>query len=178
MENLIQLRKKICLLGDAAVGKTSLIHRFVYNQFNERYITTIGTNVSKKELNVALQNKDKNMQKYSITLAIWDIIGQRGMESFNSNYFRNSNGGMVVCDITREETLTSLDSWVASFLQVSGKVPLVFLVNKSDLKKQVAFDLEELGSIAKLHDAPYFATSALTGENVEHSFHTLGKLIV
>jgi small GTP-binding protein len=166
MEEPVQLRKKICMLGDSAVGKSSLIRRFVFNEFDEKYITTIGTNVSKKDLNVVINKQENELQNYEVTLAIWDIIGQRDFHSFNLNYFRAANGGLVVCDITRRETLENLDMWASSFRNNIGQVPLVFLVNKYDLSENGAFDEEEIN------------TSAMTGENVESAFHTLGELMV
>jgi len=120
MVESIQLRKKVCLLGDAAVGKTSLIRRFVFNQFDEKYITSIGTNVSKKDLRIDISLPNDIVQNYDLTFAIWDIIGQKELHSFNLNYFKNANGGIVVCDLTRRETLESLDMWTSSLFNVKG----------------------------------------------------------
>jgi len=178
MDEPIRLRKKVCLLGDAAVGKTSVIRRYVHNQFDEKYITTIGTNVSKKDIKVVFQNQNNTNQNYEITLAIWDIIGQKELQSFNLNYFRNANGGIVVCDITRRDTLDSLMMWTSSFFNTIGQVPLVFLVNKYDLLDRAEFQVEELTAIANQFNAPSFITSALTGENVEHAFYTLGEQMI
>jgi small GTP-binding protein len=121
MEEPVQLRKKICMLGDSAVGKSSLIRRFVFNEFDEKYITTIGTNVSKKDLNLVIKEQNNESHNYELTLAIWDIIGQRDFHSFNLNYFRAANGGLVVCDITRRETLENLDMWASSFHNNIGR---------------------------------------------------------
>ncbi len=178
MEELIKMHKKICLLGDPAVGKTSLIKRFVFNEFDEKYITTIGTNVSKKNVTVVLQEDNKNIQKVECTLAIWDIIGQRDMHSFNLNYFRNANGGLVICDITRKDTLENLDLWTTSFFNTVGEVPVVFIVNKFDLRNQAAFKVDEISSIAEKFNAPYYITSAKTSENIEAVFYTLSEQMV
>jgi small GTP-binding protein len=177
MDEPIQLRKKVCLLGDAAVGKTSLIHRYVHNQFDEKYITTIGTNVSKKNIRISVQNPNNKIINYDITFAIWDIIGQRELHSFNLNYFRNANGGLVVCDITRRDTLDSLMMWTSSLFNTIGKVPLVFLANKYDLQQQAEFDANELGQVANQFQAPFYVTSARTGENVEQAFYALGDAL-
>ncbi len=178
MEEPVVLRKKICLLGDAAVGKTSLIHRYVHNQFDEKYITTIGTNVSKKDLKLVQQDPSNKVVNYDMTLAIWDIIGQRELHSFNLNYFRNANGGLVVCDITRRDTLDSLMMWTSSLFNTVGKVPLVFLANKYDLRDKAEFDINELAEVAKQFNAPYYVTSARTGENVERAFYALGDSLI
>lgn len=178
MDEPIVLRKKVCLLGDAAVGKTSLIRRYVHNQFDEKYITTIGTNVSKKDIKITLNDQNNNPQNYDLTLAIWDIIGQRELHSFNLNYFRNANGGLVVCDVTRRDTLDSLLMWTSSLFNTIGQVPLVFLINKWDLQHQAEFNLNELAPVANQFNAPQYVTSALTGENVEHAFITLGEAMI
>ena len=178
MEEPIVLRKKVCLLGDAAVGKTSLIRRYVHNQFDEKYITTIGTNVSKKDMRIVLKQPDNTIQNYDLTVAIWDIIGQKELQSFNLNYFRNANGGLVICDITRRDTLESLIMWTSSLFNTIGKVPLVFLANKYDLRGKAEFDINDLAKTASQFNAPNFLTSARTGENVEQAFYMLGEAMV
>ncbi len=178
MEEPVLLRKKVCLLGDAAVGKTSLIRRYVHNQFDEKYITTIGTNVSKKDLKIVLQDQSNKIQNYDMTFAIWDIIGQKELQSFNINYFRNANGALVVCDVTRRDTLDSILMWTSSLFNTVGQVPLVFLANKYDLRNQADFEIDELNNIVNQFNASYFVTSALTGENVERAFYALGEAMV
>jgi small GTP-binding protein len=150
----------------------------VFNQFDEKYITTIGTNVSKKDIRIALQAQNNVTNNFDITLAIWDIIGQKELQSFNLNYFRNANGGIVVCDITRRDTLDSLLMWTSSFFNTIGQVPLVFLVNKYDLLENADFKVEELAGIANQFKAPFFVTSALTGENVQQAFFALGRQMI
>ncbi len=178
MSEPIVLRKKVCLLGDAAVGKTSLIRRYVLDQFDEKYITTIGTNVSKKNIKIVLKDQNNQLINYELTLAIWDIIGQRELHSFNLNYFRNANGGLVICDFTRRDTLDSLMMWTSSLFNTIGSVPLVFMANKFDIQDQAEFNLNDLVPVANQFQAASFATSALTGENVEQAFYMLGEAMV
>jgi len=178
MTEPIVLRKKVCLLGDAAVGKTSLIRRYVHNQFDEKYITTIGTNVSKKNMKIVIKDQNNEPINYELTLAIWDIIGQKELHSFNLNYFRNANGGLVICDFTRKDTLDSLMMWTSSLFNTIGQVPLVFMANKFDLQNQAEFNLNDLIPVANQFQAPSFATSARTGENVERAFYMLGEAMV
>ena len=168
----MELKRKIVLLGDRAVGKTSLIRRFVYDQFSDDYIQTIGTKVSKKDIQVEMDG-----EKHEVTLVIWDVLGQQGYTQVQSAAFRGSHGALFVCDLTRKSTLYSiLRYWIPKLEEVAG-VPGVLLANKRDLPNWeiVMDDLEEFSKITGL---PYLLTSAKTGENVEDAFITLAKLML
>jgi len=167
-----KLVKKVCLLGDSSVGKTSLIRKYVYNTFDDSYIATIGTKTVKKELRVDYFGKD-----IELILMIWDILGQKEYRRVQSMSFQGTSGGLVVCDITRKESLDSLrDYWVPELQKIAGSIPLVLMANKCDLKP--AFDASELGRLAAEHGCPYLLTSAKTGQNVENAFLTIGKALV
>jgi small GTP-binding protein len=171
-----RLLKKIALLGDGAVGKTSLIARYVMNEFDEKYIQTIGTRISKKE--VVVETID---DRYSINLIIWDILGQKEYRGVQFNAFKGVEGAIMVCDVTRPETLTSLEEyWIPSLLKVTGDIPMIFFANKCDLidKNKAQIITAELEKIANAHQHKRiegkfknaFLTSAKTGENVEVGF--------
>jgi len=167
-----KLVKKVCLLGDSSVGKTSLIRKYVYNTFDDSYIATIGTKTVKKELRVDYFGKE-----IELVLMIWDILGQKEYRRVQSMSFQGTGGGLIVCDITRKESLDSLrEYWVPELQKVAGNIPLVFMANKCDLKP--GFDASELGKAAKELGCPYMLTSAKTGENVENAFLTLGQALV
>ena len=169
------LKSKICLVGEKAVGKTSLIRRYVLNMFDDQYLTTIGTKESKKEAKVFLPERDLLVD---VDMTIWDIMGEKGFrELLKEAYFHGAQGVLAVCDITRTETLTDLDEWVAAVVKVTGQIPVEFLANKADLKDQQVVTAEDLESAAKTHDAPFLFTSAKTGENVEQAFANLAKMI-
>ncbi len=169
---LEEVRKKIVLLGDNSVGKTSLIRRFVTNSFDDKYISTIGTKVSKKKVEIADKNK-----KQIINLMIWDIVGQRDYSLILASAFKGAHGAMLVCDITRRETLDSLSNyWVPNLKKYSGDIPMIFLANKSDLEDEAKFSLYDLEDVARSFDAEGMFTSARTGENVDVSFSKLGGL--
>ncbi|MDO9537103.1 MAG: GTP-binding protein [Thermoplasmata archaeon] len=169
-----KLIKKVCLLGDSSVGKTSLVRKYVYDTFDDSYIATIGTKTVKKELKIEYFGKE-----VELVLMIWDIIGQKEYRRVQSMSFSGTSAAMVVCDITRAETLESIrDYWVPELQKVAGKIPMVFMANKCDLVGKEGFDGSELGKLAAEHKSTYMLTSAKTGENVENAFLTLGKALV
>ncbi|KYK26285.1 MAG: hypothetical protein AYK23_03180 [Candidatus Proteinoplasmatales archaeon SG8-5] len=166
--------KKVCLLGDNAVGKTSLVRKYVYDTFDDKYIATIGTKTVKKELEVDYFGKQLNL-----TLMIWDIIGQKEYRRMQAMSFEGTSGALMVSDMTRPETLESLrDYWVPEFQKVAGNVPIVFLANKADLVDEATFDPADMSQLAEKTESTYLPTSAKTGENVENAFIEMGKAIV
>jgi len=158
---------KLCLLGDGAVGKTSLVRRYVFDVFDDKYLMSFGTKVSKKTINV---------QGSEIDLMIWDILGQKSHESLHEAYYRGAAGAFAVCDLTRPETIKSLKSWLGSFRSVVGEMPVIVLGNKSDLEKR--YSLGELESFGKSVGCSVLETSAKTGQNVELAFSEMGKKLL
>ena len=178
MTEMVELRKKVCLLGDPAVGKSSLIRKYVYNQFSEVYLSTIGTEVTKKEIAVNYKNNSNRIDKYEVSLAIWDIIGQKEYRSLISRFYKNANGALLVCDLTREETMVNLKNWITSLFGAIGKVPVIFVGNKYDLIDPKVFSTDDLLEISGRYGAPWITTSAKNGENVELAFIKLGELMI
>ncbi len=175
MPQIQKMKVKICLVGEGAVGKTSLLRRFVYDEFDDRYITTMGAKVSKKDIMVREQDGSRIM----VNMTIWDIMGQKSFRDIMKEaFFYGAQGVLAVCDVTRRETLSELHDWVASVRKVTGEIPIHFLANKVDLKDQITFDKSELAEVAAKYDSPYDYTSARTGENVQEAFDNLAKMIV
>jgi small GTP-binding protein len=162
---------KICLIGDVGVGKTSLIRRYVLDLFDDKYIATIGTKVTKREVEV----KDpRTGEPHRVVLLIWDIMGQPSFrEVLREAYFYGVQGALAVCDVTSKESLGELRYWIKAMTSTTGKVPIVFLGNKCDLREETRVPFQDLEVFARKHDSPALLTSAKTGYNVEQSFTTL-----
>lgn len=167
---------KVCLVGDVGVGKTSLIRRFVTDVFDDKYIATIGTKVTKKEM----EHKDpRTGETQKIVLLVWDIMGQPSFrEVLREAYFYGAEGALAVCDVTSKESLSELRYWVKAMTSTTGEIPLVFLGNKCDLKDDMRVGAEDLEVFAMKHGAPSMLTSAKTGYNVESAFSTLVDMIL
>ncbi len=172
------MKKKVCLIGDSRVGKTSLIKRYVNDEFDDKYIATIGAKISKKDLMVKVTDKGKE-SNLMVTLTIWDLIGHRDREywSLLRRYYLNTDGAMFVCDLTSQETLTNLKDWIASLFNTIGVIPFIVMANKSDLTNEVQFDEQRLMDFSKQYNSDFFFTSALSGANVNLSFQRLCEIM-
>jgi small GTP-binding protein len=171
-----KVSSKICLIGDGGVGKTSLIGRFVHNRFDDKYLTTLGTKVSRKEI---VFDCPESQVKIKLGAMIWDIMGQKAFRGLLLDaYFHGANGIIAVCDLTERQTLESLNEWIDAVAQVVGKVPTVILANKNDLSDEQEFGVKELRYLAEALEAPFLLTSAKTGENVDSAFEEIGRQMV
>jgi small GTP-binding protein len=172
------VKKKVVLLGDSSVGKTSLVRRYVINEFHDHYIETIGTRISRKDMDLEVNGKD-----YSLSLQIWDVLGQKAYSSVQSKALVGMNGALLVADLTRKETLDSIEGyWVPTLKKVVTDAHLLFLANKRDLTSKAQFTLDDLNQIsskyAQSDKKNYFLTSAKTGENVEDAFLSLAQMML
>jgi small GTP-binding protein len=160
------IQKKICMLGSPAVGKTSLVRRFVTSIYGEGYHTTIGVKVDKKIVQAAGQE---------ITLVLWDIHGEDVYQKMNMTYLRGMSGYLLVADGTRRQTLDDALSVNERVVLQMGKVPALLLLNKFDLTDQWEIDALQT---SKLGAAGWnvLHTSAKTGERVEEAFLQLAAM--
>lgn len=163
------LQKKICLLGTFGVGKTSLVRRFVENHFEDKYLSTIGVKVSRKQLAVAAGTLD---------LLVWDIANADELGTVEKSYFRGAHGALVVHDLTRPESCERLAVYCRRFLEVAPRARLVFAGNKLDLIEAPQPSPEEYLQFTAGFSAPHFFTSAKTGAQVEHAFQALAEAIL
>ena len=156
--------KKVSLLGEGAVGKTSLVRRYVLDVYSDDYLRTFGAKVTKKVL---------DMEDVELTMMLWDILGQKSQKSLHATYYSGSNGALVVFDLTRKETLLTLPEWVDDFRKVAGDVPIIMLANKMDLVNDTSIDL--IKNVQNSINASLVFTSAKTGEGVKEAFDLLSK---
>ena len=163
-----EVKVKICLLGNPAVGKTSLIRKFVYDVYSDKYIGTLGTKVSKKVVNIG----DKQ-----VTMLIWDLMGEHEFRRIQMTAFKGTQGALIVCDLSRKETLEGFDFWPKSLFEVTGELPIIFLGNKNDLPNKEITE-SDIKPYAEKYGTEYYLTSAKTGEHVEEAFHNLARKIV
>ena len=171
MVEVKHMMRKMCVIGEAAVGKTSLVRKFVLDQFDDRYISTIGTKITVKDLQVAMDKEDVYLK-----LLIWDILGGSSFANIQKTAFKEASGAFIVLDLTRRETLYSFELWLLSLYEVAGEIPVVVLANKNDLKPQ--FGEDRIEELVKDYGFPYYITSAKTGENVNDAFYTLGEMMI
>ncbi len=159
------LAYKIVMVGDFGVGKTSLVKRFVDNSFSEEYLSTIGVSISKK----IMQNS---------TLMLWDIEGRTEFKPVFKQYFLGAKGFIVVADITREDTIESIEEHIKLCHSIIKDAPVVIALNKSDM--QASFDQAKLDALTTLSPSivNILTTSAKSGEGVEEIFHSLDDFIV
>ena len=162
------IQKKITMLGMYAVGKTSLVKRFISSIFDEKYHTTIGVKIDKKVVKV----KDQE-----VTLMLWDVAGAEDHFTVPTSFIRGSAGYILVIDGTRVESLHRGLDLVVQVENNLGKIPFVAILNKADLIDRWQLQDEHIQPLTAL-GYPVIRSSALTGEGVEVAFHTLAEQLV
>ncbi len=188
MGDILTLKKKVVLLGDSAVGKTSMIRRFVEERYDDKYISTLGAKVSKKPVTLSLDEGNIRM-----VLMVWDLIGSQGYVTSQAKHIASADSILLVHDLTRPGTFGSLqDYWIPLVYNTSHEspAPMIFAGNKSDLlpepeipsEQKILEDLmtsDKCGEMLENMDTTlsWQPTSAKTGKNVEETFETIAWLI-
>ena len=175
MEQSNIISKKICMLGTFGVGKTSLVRRFVYNKFEEKYLSTIGVHISYKIIDV---KKPETMTSPKLKLILWDIAHIEKFDAVIKNYFRGSSGAIVVCDLSRSQTFKNIESFLTPYLEMNPNSKNVFVGNKIDLIDEPDRLKEQLLQNVRSYKSQLVLTSAKTGSNVEALFNKLGTMLV
>ena len=176
IEEIKEFVFKITILGDAAVGKTSLINQFCEGQFHDDYKPTLGANIIRKDVDI--DGEDVNAK---IRLIMWDLAGQEKYSVIRSMYFQGCEGALLVYDVTRYNTFDSIKSkWLSDFKKYIRKEGIYILIgNKTDLNDQRVVPTEKGKDLADNIQASHFIeTSAKLGENIEEAFLLLVKQIL
>lgn len=156
------LKTKVLLTGNFGVGKTSLFQRFILSKFDERYLTTIGVKVDKKQV---------HLPEGIVEIFLWDVAGEVSQDKVPISYFLGAHGIIYVFDLTRPLTYQNIESDIAYLKKLAPKASIKVVGNKKDLVTE-----EQIEQIARSLDVPYdMVTSAKTGENVEELFTDLAS---
>ncbi len=158
---------KIVLLGDAGVGKTSLVYRFIENRFSTDFKSTLGVNLLKRTVEV---------EGNQVTVQIWDLGGQEAYKRLRKLYLDGASGALVVYDVTNSSSFDHLTEWFNSFEETRSGRPAVLIGNKVDLKGIKKVTTEQAKAFAtEKKCVEFIEASAKTGENVEAAFKNLIK---
>ena len=167
----MDVTKKVCLIGDFGVGKTSLVRRFVDRQFSDQYLTTVGVKISRKQLVVPV---NEGIEK-KIQLVIWDIEGHTKFKSIAQSYLLGASGAIIVADLKRPETIDHITDHLELFASVnSDKAKVIVALNKSDLIDQdLQYRLPQYPQVLGT-----YSTSAKTNHNVDQVFAQLACSLI
>lgn len=161
--------RKVCMIGDFAVGKTSLVRRFVHSTFDDRYLTTVGVKIDTKAIH--LPSGD------ALKLVLWDIAGKSALAEIDTSYLRDASGYLLVVDGTRPDTFDNALAVQARVEQQLGRTPFCMLLNKFDLADQWRLSTEQTAGL-DARGWRHSTTSALGGNGVEEAFRALGAQLV
>jgi len=159
------LKKKICMVGHFGVGKTSLVRRFVDSMFDERYLTTVGVKIDRKDVMVGSE---------TVTLMLWDLAGEDDLEQLKISHLRGASGYILVMDGCRAITLAKAVELQERITAQLGPLPFVAVLNKADLRDQ--WEVQE--SALAEHRWATFETSAKAGSGVEEMFLALAAKLL
>ena len=163
---------KLILGGDGAVGKTSMVHRYVENEFATDYKSTIGTSIMKKECTF------KELES-TVRFIIWDLAGQAQFKRVRQSYLANAEAGILVYDVTNRSSFENIDkNWYREIKKASPDIVLILVGNKIDLESKRVVSRDEGEALAQNLTLTYVETSAKTGENIDDAFKMLALQII
>lgn len=161
---------KLLLLGDSAVGKSSLLMRFTDDKFEKNFVITIGVDFRMKTI--------KRGEK-SLRIQVWDTAGQERFRTITPAYYRSAMGVVMCYDITDENTFNNIEYWLTNLEQHgNADVQKILIGNKSDLEEQRKVPKERAFELAAKHKMQFYETSAMTGDGVEDAFDYIADLVV
>jgi len=156
-----ELKVKVILLGNGAVGKTSIANRYTHDKFSSTYKPSLGVDFMVKRVEV---------DSKKIKLMVFDTAGQEFISTLRKRYYSGASGAVIVFDVTRRKTFEDLERWLKEVDQEVGKIQTIFVGNKIDLDEARAISTKEAEEFAALHSAEYMESSALLGEGVRDIF--------
>lgn len=162
------IKKKVCLIGAYAVGKTSLVRKFVSGIFSDDYLTTVGVKIDQRT--VSVDDRD-------VKLMIWDLAGRDEFQTVRKSYLLGATGFLFVADGTRAETLDAVREELEEIRESFSGMPSLLLINKSDLTDEWEVDDEMLAPFRE-ENLEIFTTSAKSGDHVEEAFDSLTRLML
>ncbi len=160
-------RAKVVVVGDPAVGKTSLVVRYVKGVFNPSYILTLGVNFFVQDISIG-DNK--------LRMNIWDTAGQERFGPIRKKYYKGARGAVLVFDQTNRESFERLSFWIDEVKRSCGEIPMIIVGNKADLISSI--DETDAQEFAAQHQLTYVETSAKTGMNSIRPFRLLAPLML
>jgi small GTP-binding protein len=158
---------KVVMMGDGAVGKTSLVLRYTQNVFSPEYKQSLGASFAVKDLKI---------QEKRVKLIIWDVAGQPSFRQVRRHYYSGAHGALLVYDVTEPATFMSAQSWFEDFRHVCAEGAVILIGNKADLQDKRRVPAQAAHMLADWWQVPYVETSAATADGVKEAFLTIATI--
>ena len=172
MSNMREYVFKVIVVGNGAVGKTSMVLQYTERKFNDNYIMSIGSNFAIKILSFP----EKNIH---IRLQLWDLAGQQHFQFVRPSFYRGAFAKIIVFDITNRESFESLQNWIDESSEYIAEAPLLIVGNKIDLTdERVVSKKEGVAAAEKYGAVGYFESSAKSATNIDEIFQELTKILI
>ena len=156
---------KVVLVGDASVGKTNIMSKYLKNEFHEDSKATVGVEFGSKQFTI---------EGHNIKAQIWDTAGQERYKAITSAYYKGAKGAFVVYDITRKQSFDNVDRWINELKAAADKkLSIIIIGNKCDLEDQRQVTKEQAEEKAKTNEVAFMETSALSGEHLDKAFEKM-----
>ena len=165
---------RVVLLGEATVGKTSLLRRYTENAFDEEYKQTLGTTFATKEVEV----KDDKGDVRTAKISIWDMGGQSTYRELRRQYMKGSSAAIIVYDVTKPESFMAMNNWFESFREVCPEAPIFICANKIDLTDKRMVPQEPGIMLRDWFQSEYYETSAKDGTKVTDVFERCAEVVL
>ncbi|OIR15696.1 MAG: hypothetical protein BEU04_02010 [Marine Group III euryarchaeote CG-Bathy1] len=167
-------KKKILVLGNYGVGKTSLIKQCINEDFDDQYLTTLGTNIALKDISIRFGGEKADVD---VELELWDIAGNKTIADVKREFYKDANGAIIVADLSKEKSVDECENWIKATYQIIDKIPFIFVGNKYDLISKEDIDMEKIQALASKYNTHFILTSAKFGDNSNEAFHEIAERV-